>query len=182
MGLSKVKSCQGAGDWSNEHGTFYKFEYAMEDGTVLTASHKKQEGFPIGAEIEYEIKGTNDHGSYGSVKKPDSGNYSGSNASKGGGDDSARQLMIVRQSSLNRAVEILCHNSAIGAKPNQVDPVDVVELAGRLAKWVMQTPKQEPEAQPEKVAEVVANSGIGQPGVQQPNPANPDSVTDDLPF
>lgn len=134
MSLSKVKSCQGAGDWSNEHGTFYKFEYTMEDGQALTASHKKQEGFAIGSEVEYEIKGTNEHGSYGSVKKPDTGNYQ-NNASKGVGDDSARQLMIVRQSSLKCALELIRHN-AIG-NDKQIKADDVEELAGRFTAWVM---------------------------------------------
>ena len=178
--ISKVKSVQANGSFENDFGTLqengkkllFKFEYEMEDGTIITANHKTQEcPFKTGDEIDYEVKKTHpEYGKSGTVKKPESSNYGGSNASYSKGDDSARQLMICRQSSLNRAVEVLCHNSAIGAKPNQVDPVDVVELAGRFTKWVMQSEKKEPTPQPEKVQEVVQDSGIG----EEPK--------DDLPF
>jgi len=133
MVLSKVKSCQGAGDWSNEHGTFYKFEYTMEDGAVLTASHKKQEGFPIGASVEYEIKGTNEHGSYGSVKKPDSGNFN-SNASK---TDPKVQGMIVKQNALGHATELLKHNSIMDGEGARMKASDVMALAQVYTDWVM---------------------------------------------
>ncbi len=161
MSLSKVKSCQGAGDWNNEHGTFYKFEYTFEDGVTISASHKKQEGFAIGAEIEYEIKGKNEHGSYGSVKKPDSGNYNNSNASKGSGGSDSVQTMIVKQNALGHATNIILHNSP----GKEVDPVDVIELAGRLAKWVMLPEKKEEG----KVEEIAKESKIGE-------------ENDDLPF
>ncbi|MBL4654170.1 MAG: hypothetical protein JKY53_15100 [Flavobacteriales bacterium] len=154
MILSKVKSCQEAGDWSNEHGIFYKFEYIMEDGKTLTASHKKQEGFPIGSSVDYEIKGTNEHGSYGSVKKPETSDYT---ASKGGSSSDAVQLMIVRQSSLHRAVEVCIHNRSVmldnsttGGK--MIDETEIIELAEMFTKWVMKPEvKAEPTPQPQPV-------------------------------
>ncbi len=169
MNLSKVKSCQGAGDWSNEHGTFYKFEYTFEDGKTLTASHKKQEGFPIGAEVEYEIKGTNEHGSYGSVKKPDTGNYSQSNASSGGGGNDSVQTMIVKQNALGHATELLKHNSGFSKEPGMIKSDHVIALAEKYKNWVMK---------PEQVQKVVDNTP--NPLVQTMPPVKEES--DDLPF
>jgi len=71
MKTSKVKQVQGSGTYDSMYGLLYKFEYLFEDGTVLTANHKTQDGnFKIGDEVEYEIKGTNDYGSWGKVGKP----------------------------------------------------------------------------------------------------------------
>lgn len=153
MSLSKVKSCQGVGDWNNEHGTFYKFEYTMEDGATLTASHKKQEGFAIGASVEYEIKGTNEHGSYGSVKKPDTGNYSGSGVSRVDSSSNrgyalsyAKDVLVASYMSQNKDILVL------GTE-------QMFALADKMDKWLDN--KEVPKAQPEKVQEVVQNSTIG---------------------
>lgn len=179
--ISKIKSVQANGSFENDFGTvqengkklLFKFEYEFEDGVIMTANHKTVDPpFAIGADVDYEVTKTHpEYGKSGKVKKPDTGNYGGSNASYSKGDDSARQLMIVRQSSLNRAVEILIHNAQHDERPNpMVDEIEIIELAGRLTKWVMQPEKKEPTPQPEKVQEVVQSSGIG----EEPN--------DDLPF
>ena len=72
MPTSKIKSVQGAGDWTPEGGDpLYKFEYDMEDGTIFTAFHKKQAPlFEAGAEVEYEITKTGTKGKSGKVRKP----------------------------------------------------------------------------------------------------------------
>ena len=71
MKTSKVKNVTGNVTWDSPNGTLYKFEYTMEDGTVLTAQHKTQDGnFNIGDEVEYEVKGSNSYGSWGKVSKP----------------------------------------------------------------------------------------------------------------
>ena len=68
---SKVKSVQPNGTYESAHGTLFKFEYEMEDGVVLAANHKSQDGFlKAGESVEYTIKGTNAYGNYGSVSKP----------------------------------------------------------------------------------------------------------------
>lgn len=69
---SKVKSVQGSGTWNGKDGTtFYKFDYEMEDGTLLQASHKKPESFPEGAEVDYEVKRDHEvYGKAGTVSKP----------------------------------------------------------------------------------------------------------------
>jgi len=125
MSLSKVKSVTGNGSFENEYGALqesgkkllFSFEYEMEDGTIIKANHKTSTSpFSIGSEVEYEVKKTHpEHGKIGSVKKPDTGNYS-SNASKGSGNDDSRQLMICRQSSLNRAVEVIIKRAEMKAK------------------------------------------------------------------
>ena len=180
MSLSKVKSVTGNGSFESEYGALqesgkkllFSFEYEMEDGTILTANHKTDTSpFAIGTDVEYEVTKTHpEYGKSGKVKKPDTGQYSGSNNSYSKGDDSARQLMIVRQSSLNRAVEIISHNAAIQQTSKEIDEIEIIELAERLTKWVMQ---KEPTAQPEKVQEVVEQSTIGKPSEEE---------SDDLPF
>lgn len=74
--ISKVKSVQANGTFDSQYGTLYKFDYEMEDGTFLSANHKSQTPFAVGAEVEYEIKGTNERGNYGGVSKPKDSNYS----------------------------------------------------------------------------------------------------------
>ena len=44
MKISKVKSVQPNGTWDSQYGTLYKFEYVMEDGAVVNANHKTQDG------------------------------------------------------------------------------------------------------------------------------------------
>ena len=182
MTLSKVKLVQASGSFENDFGAIqdnpelpnhgkkllYKFEYEFEDNVVMTANHKTNTSpFPAGTEVDYNVTKTHpEYGKSGKVQKPESANFT-PNASKGGGNDDARQLMIVRQSSLKVALDVILHNSG-GNKTDAVitpiDPVDVVELAGRFVKWVMQ---EEPKAQPEKVQEIAkeVESKLGeQPG------------------
>lgn len=71
MKTSKVKNVTGNGTYDSQYGLLYKFEYTFEDGQVLNANHKTSDGaFKIGEDVEYEIKGTNDYGSWGKVSKP----------------------------------------------------------------------------------------------------------------
>lgn len=195
--LSKVKSVQANGSFPNDYGAvqdnpdlpnhgqklLYKFEYEFEDGTVMTANHKTTVSpFPEGSEVEYDIVKTHpEHGKSGKVKKPDSGNYTGSKASNDKPMDNTTQTMIVKQNALGHATELLKHNAMMDNDKFKSD--DVIALAEKYRSWVMQ-PESKPEVtpQPEKVKEAVSQSTIGQPGVKQPNPANPDSVTDDLPL
>jgi len=68
---SKVKSVQPNGTYESAHGTLFKFEYEMEDGVVLAANHKSQDGFlKAGESVEYAIKGNNSYGNFGSVSRP----------------------------------------------------------------------------------------------------------------
>ena len=80
--ISKVKSVQANGTYDSQYGTLYKFDYEMEDGASLSANHKSQTPFPVGTEVEYEIKGTTEYGNYGKVGKPQVGNFSSNGTQK----------------------------------------------------------------------------------------------------
>jgi flagellar hook assembly protein FlgD len=78
MAVSKVKTVTANGIFKSSFGVdidgvkgFYKFEYEFEDGQVLSAKHKTKEPFKVGDDVEYEVKGTNDYGSWGKVGKPE---------------------------------------------------------------------------------------------------------------
>ncbi len=128
MKTSKIKSVTPNGTFDSKHGLLYKFEYEMEDGTSLTANHKDPFNvFGIGQEVEYEIKGTNDYGSWGSVKKPES-DYRAFTTTQA--DQDTRQRSIVRQSCLNRAVDY----SSQGMNPMSKE--EITDLAEYFENWV----------------------------------------------
>lgn len=112
--FSIVKSVQANGTSDSPHGTLYNFNYEFEDGVSLGARHKTVTGsFAKGIQVEYEIKGSNNYGNYGAVKKPEATNIGGLGVQKdlsGPGIKVQRepvQQMIVRQSSLKIALEHL---------------------------------------------------------------------------
>ena len=74
--ISKVKNVQGAGTWDSQYGTLFSFEYHFEDGTVLKANHKTDNGyFKVGEEVAYTVtKDHPDYGKSGKVKKPEAQN------------------------------------------------------------------------------------------------------------
>lgn len=70
MKTSKVKNVCGSGTWDSPNGTFFKFEYQMEDGQIVNAMHKTAEGFfKVGDTVDYEI--TNAQYNNGKVRKPE---------------------------------------------------------------------------------------------------------------
>jgi hypothetical protein len=96
--ISKITNIQGAGTYESQYGMLYKFEYTFEDGTTLVANHKSQSSpFNVGDSAEYEVKGSNDHGSWGKVSKPDAQPHR-SNADN--------QDAISRSVALNNAVQL----------------------------------------------------------------------------
>ena len=67
---SKVKSVQASGTWESSYGVMYSFDYEFEDGVVMQANHKTQDGnFKVGEEVEYTIKRENEYGKSGNVSK-----------------------------------------------------------------------------------------------------------------
>lgn len=125
--ISKVKSVQGDGDYTNDYGTFYKFEYHFEDGTVLSASHKTNNGnFKAGDEVEYEVKGTNEYGSYGKVSKPQENNYQG-------GGFKTKQSGSTSSFALSYAKDLaVAHIS----KGNEFKTEDILKVASAFNKWL----------------------------------------------
>lgn len=78
---TKVKEVIQEGTWnSNQGDLMYKHRYTFEDGVIMQASHKSITPFPIGSEVDYEVK-KNDptYGKSGSVKKPQDGNFNSNN-------------------------------------------------------------------------------------------------------
>ncbi|MEM6815294.1 MAG: hypothetical protein AAF600_13065 [Bacteroidota bacterium] len=68
---SKVKNVQGNGTWNGKDGTlFYRYDYVMEDGVALQASHKTTDLFKVGDEVDYEVTRENQYGKSGNVSKP----------------------------------------------------------------------------------------------------------------
>ena len=114
MAHSIVKTVQANGTWESPKGILYKFLYEFEDGKTVSANHKTITGlFAVGKKVEYEIKGSNDYGNWGSVKKPEVINAAGLASDKdihGPGlkqNRDATQQYIVRQSCLKLALDHL---------------------------------------------------------------------------
>ena len=111
---SKVKSVQPNGTYENAHGTLFKFEYEMEDGVVIAANHKSQQGFlKVGESAEYIIKGDAGFGNYGSVSKPKQPYTPNSNSysKKSGGNASfalsyAKDLVVAGKVEIKQILEI----------------------------------------------------------------------------
>lgn len=103
MTTSKVKGVQPNGTWNtNDGATFYKFEYHMEDDTILTAFHKTAE--PVaqpGDQVEYEVTKQSQRGKSGKVRKPGSGGA----AYTQGSSRADVQAEISRQWAINAAIQ-----------------------------------------------------------------------------
>jgi len=129
MTKSKILAIQPNGTYQSANGLFYKFEYTFEDGKNVGAMHKTQNSpFQIGDEVEYEIKGSNDYGSYGKVSKPQehySGNRGGySKPSKGGSNSSF---------ALSYAKDLAGFYIAQGQQPTATD---ILEDAKVFLDWL----------------------------------------------
>jgi hypothetical protein len=111
--ISKVKAVNPKNEtYQSPNGLLYKFNYEMEDGAKLVANHKTEQcPFGVGDEVDYHIKGSNSYGSWGTVKKPE-GNFSpqGTKVAPTNNRNGDTQDQIMRQSSLNRAVDALGQN------------------------------------------------------------------------
>lgn len=110
--ISKVKSVQGNGVYENANGVdvgggkkgYFKHEYTFEDGTTLVANHTTQMPFPVGTEVAYEVKGTNNYGSWGKVAKPKENGQQNQSTPKTPEEKSAVQKAIIYQSAFKEAV------------------------------------------------------------------------------
>ena len=101
----KIVHLTGNGHYDHpQHGRLFKHLYVFEDGQELSANHKTDASpFKVGDEVEFEVKGTNSYGSYGSVKRPDTdGKYTKSSSF---GDD--RSVIIERSWAMGQAVSMM---------------------------------------------------------------------------
>jgi hypothetical protein len=137
---AKVTNIQGSGTFETQHGLFYNWDIQLENGQggeYASKNYTTIESLPftIGSEIEYEFDQSRPE--YPKIRKPMIAGSkrwtpnSNNNSFAKSKNDPDTQLMICRQSSLQRAVEILTHNST------KIKYEDVTNLAGYLAQWVV---------------------------------------------
>ena len=156
---SKPKNIQANGTWESKFGLMFQFDIEMEDGKAGQYSSPKYtdmnaQDFPfkVGVEREYAFEITTANGKeYPKIKLPKK-DFQPSFQSNGKKDDV--QVMIVRQSSLKCATDILIHNCGNGA----VKAEDVMTLAEIFTKYVMKaepTPLPTLEPTPEPTPEPI---------------------------
>ena len=130
---TKVKSVTANGTYDHpQHGTFYKYEYVFDDNQVLAANHKSQSPFKQGDTVEYLVKGTNEYGSYGTVSKPQE--LPSTNINNSYKADPKKQTIIVAQSSMTKAIDILL-SGVVAIEVNTV--AEFVEKAEALTDLLM---------------------------------------------
>ena len=135
MKKSRVITVSPQGDYQLKDGrTLYKFIIGFENGDSGEYSSVKmdQNKFVVGQEADYEISSTQ----YGNKVKPvynQGGGYSGGGSYSGGSDD--KQKMIVKQSCLKAAVDLL--------KDKGAKSTDVLTVADSFVSWVMEEEKKE---------------------------------------
>jgi hypothetical protein len=127
---SKCKSAALDDSYQTKDGkTMYKFWIEMENGHngyYFTLS-ENQDKFKPNEEVEYEYTPASgdSHGKFKPYYNASSGGYK--NSFKGGAGDPNKQELIVRQSCLNRALELCIHNSP-EAKVNYKDVIALTEI------------------------------------------------------
>lgn len=131
---ARVVSVSPKGDYQLRDGkTLYKFFVSMDNGDSGEYSSVKadQDKFIVGQEVEYELTNTQ----YGNKIKPvysqGGGGYTPNYSS--GSDD--KQKMIVKQSCLKAAVDLL--------KDKGAKSTDVLKIADSFVNWVLESDKQE---------------------------------------
>ena len=145
MAHSIVKSVQSNGTFDSQHGLLYKFVYEFEDGVGLAANHKTVTGFfAVGKQVQYEIKGSNNYGNYGSIKTPELDNVGGMGNTKELKAPGLRtqrdptQLMIARQSSLKIALEQLIFVANQGIQDKAVTIENVMAVSEKYVNYVFE--------------------------------------------
>lgn len=139
MKKGKVVSVTPKGDFAFNGKTFYKFFVSFDNGDSGEYNSVKadQDKFVAGAETEYELTSNQ----YGNKIKPvyqqGGGNYSGGGYSKPAysGNNDGKQKMIVKQSCLKAAVDLL--------KDKGAKSTDVLKVADAFVTWVMEEEKKE---------------------------------------
>tara|TARA_R100000329_G_scaffold64887_1_gene57545 strand:+ start:239 stop:697 length:459 start_codon:yes stop_codon:yes gene_type:complete len=135
---SIVENVQGNGTWEGKYGLMYKYEVAFENGDTGEYSSKSadQNKFVIGKETEYEW-----HDGQWPKVKPITNFDLNKRSFTNNKVDPERQVMIVKQSSLARAMEFHLKKHETGSILNENE---ILEQAQRFTDWVMGSDKQEP--------------------------------------
>ena len=127
---SKVTKCENTGTWTSPEGkTFYKFDIEFENGDRADFLQQTNEvKHPVGSEEDYEIS-TTDKG-YKKIKFNKPGGFTRGGAfQKSPEEEKKRQEMIVRQSSLKCATDLVCNG--------KVDYDDLLLIAQVLTDWAL---------------------------------------------
>lgn len=134
--IAQITAIQGSGDFTNDYGHFYKFEYTFNDGVTLQANHKTPESpFKVGDEVEYEVKRDDPKfGKSGKVGKPNT-HLGGTTPYKTNGSTSVpngnKDRIIARQSSLKVAMDYL-HQRGYESQ----DKVDQLQELCNVAEFI----------------------------------------------
>ena len=151
----------------------HKFEITIGEHTGEYATNKyldkeaKDFPFVVGVETDYEFV----DGQYPKIKLPKK-DFNPSNAYNSKPMDSNVQLMIVRQSSLKVALDVTVFNSRQNVEGSSIDELEIIELAERLTKWVMQ-PDSKSEKKEEPKPQSATSELMGE---------STELPSDDLPF
>ena len=127
MKSAAIKEITPTGTWKE----LFKFDYEMEGGEKGGALHKTKESpYHVGQVIEYEVT-VNDKG-YSNIKfTNDKPAYSGKSnyTPKDPVEEAKRQAMIVRQSSLKAATDLVCNK--------RIDLEDILLVAQKFTDWAV---------------------------------------------
>lgn len=124
---TKVKEVIQEGTWnSNQGDLMYKHTYTFEDGVIMQASHKSVTPFPVGSEVDYEVK-KNDptYGKSGSVKKPQEGNFNSNN----GGSKQSSTASFALSYAKDLAVSHI-------EKGNEFKTDHILQVASAFNEWL----------------------------------------------
>lgn len=155
--ISKITQITPNGHYDSAHGRLYKQQYVFEDGGEISANHKTENSpFKIGDEIEYDIKGSNSYGNWGSVRKPDAeGKYT-----NGGAASDDRSVIIERSWAMGQAV------SMMGALPvrNHKAVVEYMKDACVLAETILLARDTFPKFDKDDAVRARWGSAMAEPG------------------
>lgn len=150
---SKIVNIQGSGTFETQHGMFFNYDMQMENGDSGEYASKNYTSvdalpFKVGTDIDYEW---HPHEKFPKIKRPTIAGTKRFDPNKSFKSSSSRnndpdvQIMIVRQSSLERSVDILSHNN-VGKR---VKLSDVLLLASELTQFVVEGTKFDPSKKEE---------------------------------
>lgn len=123
-----VKNVQANGTWEGQYGLMYKFEVTIGDDTGQCLCKTDKCKFEVGQETEYEFIG----GKYPKIKSVSNFQQNGS-VKANTSNNTDKETLIVRQSTLKCATDFVCNNGG--------SPADVVEIAELFSDWVLKGEK-----------------------------------------
>lgn len=144
MKTATIVNCEFVKTWESRNGTMYTYSIELDNGDSGQIN-SKTENPPFlqeGQTLNYASQ-TDKYGTKLTRVQLKDPNTPSSGAYKAGQnwDDDYRQKMIVRQSSLSRAIEyyrdLYSHNALSGNTSTGISPQDIMSLADTFTEWVM---------------------------------------------